>query len=411
MSGDQSGSLRRMCVLEVDNQIAQYAGKLLGDLGADVIKCEPPNGSPARRIGPFYRDQVGVNTSLHFWHYNTSKRSLTINLQSPEGRSIFLQLVGKSDVVLGDFKHLASLDLDYERLSAVNPALICCSVSPFGLSGPWSDFTTNDLVHLALGGVAAVCGYDDPESPPIAPLGGQAWHIASYNAAIATLAALFHRQRSGNGQLIDVSVHDSVSVSTEWSIPFFEYQGVMVKRQTSRHARAEPSPPWIHQCQDGIYVSCLIEYLDDRQFGKLVEWFQEDDSAGVIADEQFQKKSFRDSRKDILQDEIGRYCADHDSDCIFHRAQMCGLPWAPVRAPEENLNDPHLREDRNYYQEVSHPELSEEFTYPGPPFVSKAGSDRRIKRAPLLGEHTTELLTSLGISIEDQAILAEAEAI
>ena len=184
------GPLAGLRVLELTDEHAQFCGKLMADLGADVIKVEPPSGQKTRTIGPFLDDEPGLNRSLYFWHYNTSKKGITLDINTPEGAKIFQQLCGTADLVLESYPagHLTDLGIGYDVLSALNPELIMCSVTPFGQDGPWRDYQTTDLLHLAAGGQMASSGYDEEDvqgAPPIAPGGGNAWHIASHYAYIA----------------------------------------------------------------------------------------------------------------------------------------------------------------------------------------------------------------------------------
>ena len=165
----------------------QFCGKLLGDLGADVVKIEPPGGERNRHIGPFLDDIPHPERSLSFWYYNTSKRSITLNLQTADGRQLFAQLAATADIILETFRpgFMASLGFDYESLRKQNSCLIMCALTAFGQTGPWRDYLSSDLLHLAAGGQMASCGYDEedaPNAPPIAPGGGNAWHMGCHYA-------------------------------------------------------------------------------------------------------------------------------------------------------------------------------------------------------------------------------------
>ena len=191
-----TGPLAGLRILELADEKGQFCGKLLGDLGADVVKIEPPGGEPNRHVGPFLDDIPHPERSLSFWYYNTSKRSITLNLTTADGRQIFSRLAGTADVILETFRpgFLASLALGYESLREQNPRLIMCSLTPFGQTGPWRDYLSSDLLHMAAGGEMASCGYDEadvPNAPPIAPGGGNAWHMGCHFAYMA------HHGRSG----------------------------------------------------------------------------------------------------------------------------------------------------------------------------------------------------------------------
>ena len=196
------GPLAGLRILELADETGQFCGKLLGDLGAEVVKIEPPGGEPSRHVGPFLDDIPHPERSLSFWYYNTSKRGITLNLETADGRQLFRRLAAASDVILETFRpgFLASLGLDYESLHQQNAGLIMCALTPFGQTGPWRDYLSRDLLHRAAGGEMASCGYDEvdvPSAPPIAPGGGNAWHMGCHFAYIAIMAALVHRTVAG----------------------------------------------------------------------------------------------------------------------------------------------------------------------------------------------------------------------
>jgi crotonobetainyl-CoA:carnitine CoA-transferase CaiB-like acyl-CoA transferase len=212
------GPLSGLRVLELADEKGQFCGKLLGDLGADVVKIEPPGGEPNRHIGPFLDDVPHPERSLSFWYYNTSKRGIILNLEAADGRQLFLRLATTADVVLESYPpgFIASLGLDYASLDQQNPRLILCSLTPFGQTGPWRDYLTSDLLHMAAGGEMASCGYDGadvPNGPPVAPGGGNAWHMGCHYACIAIMAALVERTLSGQGQYIDTSIHEACALT------------------------------------------------------------------------------------------------------------------------------------------------------------------------------------------------------
>jgi hypothetical protein len=233
----RSGPLTGLRILELTDETGQFCGKLLGDLGADIVKIEPPGGERCRRLGPFLDDIPHPERSLPFWYYNTSKRGITLALDTTDGSGLFRRLAATADIVLETFRpgYLASLGLDYEALSRENPRLILCALTPFGQTGPWRDYLSSDLLHMAAGGEMASSGYDDadvPNAPPIAPGGGNAWHMGCHYACMAIMAALVYRTLSGRGQNIDVSIHEACSLTTEAQVANYIYRGEVLRRQT-----------------------------------------------------------------------------------------------------------------------------------------------------------------------------------
>lgn len=385
----RQGALEGIVVLELDEGRAHLAGKLLADLGARIIKVEPPDGSAPRRVGPYHGDVVGPDSSLQFWHYNTGKESVVLDLREETDRISFLELVGDVDVVLDGlaFGALDSLHLDPAALIRQNPDLVYCGVTAFGNGGPWRDYASSDLVHLALGGVAAVCGYDEPhDDGPIAPLGGQAANLTGLLTASAILAALYNRDRVGGGQFIDVATHDVLSLSTEMMIPYWEFRQMNGIRQSGRHGRPYLTPRWNHRCRDGKYINALPLYLDNERFAKMVDWFDSEGLAGDLRASEYATDQLRAERMGHIVDVIGEMCAAHDCDDMVSDAQRRRLPWGPINAPDQLVDDVHLQE-RHAFVYVEHENLGVSLTYPGAPYVLK-GTPWSTRRAPLLGEHT-----------------------
>ncbi len=237
------GMLENLRVLEVADETAEYCGLILAGLGADVLKIEPPDGAPTRRIGPFLDDKPDPERSLHFWSYNRGKRSVTFDPKPDEQRKSVLALLDGADVLLdssrGNF--LKDLGIDADILAKRCPSLIHARMTPFGDTGPWKDFKGSDLVHLALGGVMMNCGYDpDPagryDLPPIAPQLWHAYHIAGEQLAVGIVSALLHRLRTGEGQDVSCAVHEAVSKNTELDVMSWVMRRAPLYRQTCRHA-------------------------------------------------------------------------------------------------------------------------------------------------------------------------------
>jgi crotonobetainyl-CoA:carnitine CoA-transferase CaiB-like acyl-CoA transferase len=257
------GPLAGLRILELADEKGQFCGKLLGDLGADVVKIEPPGGERNRHVGPFLDDIPHPERSLSFWYYNTSKRGITLNLETGTGRQLFGRLAAASDVILEIFRpgFLACLGLDYECLHKQNPRMIMCALTPFGQTGPWRDYLSSDLLHMAAVGEMASSGYDEadvPNAPPIAPGGGNAWHMGCHFAYMAIMAALVYRTVAGQGQYIDASIHEACALTTESAIANYIYRGEVLRRQTGRHHAPGPTPRTQFRARDGTYVTALV---------------------------------------------------------------------------------------------------------------------------------------------------------
>jgi len=412
------GPLAGLRILELANETGQFCGKLLGDLGADVVKIEPPGGEPCRHVGPFLDDIPDPERSLSFWHYNTSKRGITLNLQTADGRQLFGRLAATSDVILETFPpgFLESLRLDYEALREKNAGLIMCALTPFGQTGPWRDYASSDLLHMAAGGEMASSGYDEadvPNAPPIAPGGGNAWHMGCHFAYMAIMAALVYRTVAGRGQYIDASVHDACALTTEAAVANYIYRGEVLRRQTGRHHASGPTPRTQFRAKDGNYVCALVAgRLNPRYVRELADLLDGYGMAGDLKDPKYQDPAvIAANTSHIIDGLVANFIASLPAEEVYHAAQPRGFTWGAVRAPEALVDDAHLH-DRGFWKEVEHPELGRSFVYPGEAAIYNGSPWRISRRAPLIGEHNAEIFCDeLGLSRSELPILAENRVI
>jgi crotonobetainyl-CoA:carnitine CoA-transferase CaiB-like acyl-CoA transferase len=412
------GPLAGLRVLELADEKGQFCGKLLGDLGADVVKIEPPGGEATRRVGPFLDDIPHPDRSLSFWYYNTSKRGVTLSLETADGRQLFRRLAATADVVLETFPpgYLASLGLDDEALRAQNPRLIMCALTPFGQTGPWRDYASSDLLHMAAGGEMASCGYDEvdaPGSPPIAPGGGNAWHMGGHFAYMAIMAALVYRTVAGQGQYIDASIHEACALTTEAAIANYIYRGETLRRQTGRHHAPASTPRTQFRSKDGTYVTALVSgRLNPKYVKDLAALLDSYGMAHDLKDPKYQDPAvIAANTSHIIDDLVASFIASLPAEEVYHAAQARGFTWGAVRAPEALLDDAHLH-DRGFWKRVEHPELSRSFVYPGEAAIYNDSPWRISRRAPLIGEHNTEIFCDeLGLSRRELCVLAGSRVI
>jgi crotonobetainyl-CoA:carnitine CoA-transferase CaiB-like acyl-CoA transferase len=411
---DAKGPLAGLRVLELADEKGQFCGKLLADLGADVIKIEPPGGERNRTVGPFLDDVPHPDRSLSFWYYNTSKRGITLDVETIDGAELFRRLAATSDVILETFRpgYLASLGLGYETLREANPGLILCSLTPFGQTGPWRDYASSDLLHMAAGGEMASCGYDEADvanAPPIAPGGGNAWHMGCHYAYMAIMATLVYRTVSGQGQSIDASIHEACALTTESAIANYVYRGETLRRQTGRHHAAGVTPRTQFRAKDGTYVTALMSGgLNPRNVKNLAELMDSYGMAGDLKDPAYQDPAvIAANASHIIDDLLAGFIASLPAEEVYHAGQERGFTWGAVRAPEALLDDAHLH-DRGFWKQVEHPELGRGFVYPGEAAIYSGSPWRISRRAPLVGEHNAEIFcTELGLSRGELSVLAE----
>jgi crotonobetainyl-CoA:carnitine CoA-transferase CaiB-like acyl-CoA transferase len=399
------GALAGLRVVELADAHGEWCGKLLADMGADVVKVEPPGGAPTRRIGPFVDDEEGGERSLWFWHYNTSKRSVTLDIDDPSNRETLRRLIAGADVFVETLApgRAASLGLDYATLSGENARLVHVAVTPFGQTGPYVDagYRTTDLVSMALGGPMQSCGYDPPDGeeplPPVRPGTGESYHTASHHALIALLAALYERETSGRGQYIDVSAQAALAVTVEFASLYWEYTRGNVLRQTGRHAMPGRTARTQYICADGKPVNVALP-LERKGWLALVGFLKSEGLAEDIDEAEYDDVAKRLAYGSIIFGSIEVLAARHTAEELFHMGQRMGLTWAAVRAPEEWLEDEHARA-RGFFVEVEHPELGRTVTYPGAPFRMSATPWRIGRRAPLAGEDTEAVLGEVGLEV------------
>lgn len=398
----QHGFLHGLRVLELADERGEYCGSLLAGAGAEVVKIEPPGGSPTRRIGPFVDDVEDPERSLYFWRYCLGKKSVTLDLETEAGRDDFRQLAAAADVVLETHRPgtLDQLGLGYRDLSALNPGLVMASITPFGQSGPYRDWTGSDLVHLAMGGVLMTTGYDPNadgryDTSPIAPQMWHSSHIVGAQTASAIVAALLYRERTGRGQHLDASIHRAVNFNTGSDIPLWIFNGIPVRRQTARYASPIPTPEALARTKDGRHVLAFVsaEFMIGREHRQWIEMLDAHGAADDLTDPKYAEQSYATSPEAVrhIHDVASEWVGQHDyDDRVWEEAQARRLHWAPVRRPEDNLDDAHWRE-RETFSEVHHEQLGRSILYPSTPWLAETCPWSAGTRAPLIGEHDADV--------------------
>ena len=402
--------LQNLTIVELANERISFAGKLMADMGATVILVEPPQGDASRRYPPFVNDDPSQD-SLYFLHYNTNKKSVVLDLLKPDDQKRLAQLLQSADVVLEACApgELAAMQLDYVETSARNPGLIHISVTPYGRNHPDSHLPQTDLTLMATGGPPWSCGYDDHTLPPVRGWGNQAYHTASHFAFMSLLTALLYRNRSGQGQLIDVSMTAALNVTTEAASYGWLVAEAEVQRQTGRHAAARPTGETQMQCADGRYVNTGVPPRFPVEFGRLLNWLRE-----LNLEDQFPEAVFLqmgmdwegpfDLSKIGLDDTItaifsaGReglklIAQSVSAQDFFIGCQQAGLSVGAINSPEEAFEDPHFVA-RGYQVDLEHPN-STTVRYPGAPYQLPASPWELKSPAPALGQHTQEVFAEL----------------
>jgi crotonobetainyl-CoA:carnitine CoA-transferase CaiB-like acyl-CoA transferase len=243
---------------------------------------------------------------------------------------------------------------------------------------------------LAAGGLLNSCGYDDHSIPPIRPGGNQGYMTAASYALCGVVLALIERQHTGRGQLIDVSMHESIAVTGELANPYWFYPQAVVKRQTCRHAQPSPTQPALFQCADGVWVYFALILADQFAWKALTAWMDETGLAADLTEEAYESLAYRQDNFAHIQGMLEAFFMIHDSETVYRDGQRWGLPIGPLRAPEEVLADEHLAA-RNFFVDVTMADGSTA-RFPGSPYRFSNGYGDPT-RPPLLGEHTEAVLS------------------
>ena len=387
-------------VLELGTFVsAPFCGKLFAGYGARVIKVEPPGGDVARAYGPFKDGRANPETSALFLYLNTGKQSVELDPRTPTGRDALLRLATECDVLIENFRpaDLRALGLSYDALKAVNPRLVVVSITPFGQDGPYADYEANNLTLYAMGGQMFITGTQ--EGGPLKNGGFQAEYQGGLNAFSAAMLAVLAAERDGVGQHVDISIQQCMAPLLEASIPYYAYLGRWSGIRRGNHMASFIG---IYPCLDGH----LGVHVMPRNWKPFTDAIERPD---LFADDRFRTQADRTVHNDDLLAELYGWAAGVSKREIYERAGAMRAPIAYVHTMADLLESPQLNA-RGFLQAVDHP-VAGSAVYPGPPWWM--GPDGwSAGRAPLLGEHTREVLTTVaGLSDADVARLAEGATI
>lgn len=397
-------------VLDLTGENGFLCGKMLGDLGADVIKIEDPGGDPGRSIGPFFHDIPAPDKSLYWFAFNASKRGITLNLNISTGKDIFKRLVATTDIVLESFTpgYLDSLGLGYSELSKINPGVILTSITPFGQTGPYKNHVASDINIQALSGLLYASG--DPDRPPVQVGYPQASLFGGAEAAIATLMALSYRRATGEGQHIDISAQRSMFHTMFDIILWWAGHKVIVRRQGSIKTRGKIYSQQIWECKDG-YIhfyyfagpwavkagQAMVKLMNSEgyatEFLKKIDW------------NKFDWSKLSQDEVNQIEEPTRRFFQAHTKDELYKKALVEHIMLYPVNTVEDILKNEQLM-SRQFWVDLEHDELDAKITYPGPWFQSTEAPMKMQRRAPAVGEHNLEIYgKELGLSNGEMSAL------
>lgn len=412
MSKGPGGMLSPYRVLDLTDEKGLLCGKLLGDLGADVIKIEKPGGDLARRIGPFYKDIPDPNKSLFWWAFNTNKKGITLDIEKSAGQDIFRKIAETADIIIESFPpgYLNALGLGYSALSQLNSSIIMTSITPFGQTGPYRNNKATDIIAMAMGGLLYVSG--DPDRPPVRISFPNAYLLASAEAGVGTMMAIYFRNRTGAGQQVDISAQRSVLTASYDSVPWWVTNRVIYQRQGVLRARPQTGVVFRQTwpCKDG-YVTFYYFGGSTGAAGNrgLAEWMN---SEGIAC--QFLKEKDWDSfdwsevtqeEVDLMEEVTAKFFTSHTKSELYKGAVERGIMLYPVATTKDILESRQLA-TRGYWIELEHPELGTTITYPGAFFKTSQTPYTIWRRAPLIGEHNQAIYEKeLGLSKKELSIL------
>ena len=417
-SANSPQALEGVRVLDITGPAGFYCTKLMADLGADVVRVDPPNGDAKHSPGPFFAGEPDQNQSLYRWHYHTNKRSILLDIESSSGRKVFDSLLSAADVLVDTYRpsEATALGLDGPRLRQDFPALVHTTITGFGPDGPYIDYKATDIVALAMGGLMAITGF--PEDPPNQLGGEQAYHMASLHAAVGTLLALLSRDLDGAGRDVQVAMQDCVSMATLQTANFNDYtwHGIVRSRTGLNPWFIVEQPPSerrrvhgpLYACKDG-WIAYSGHAAPPLAWSNFVAWLSGYGAEQELGDPRFEDPDVRRAEQERISEVLAAFVAQHTAKELYHSAQRLKLLCTPVQTVADLVEDEQLR-DRGYFVDVEHPELGRTFTYPGAPYKLSETPWQLRSRAPLIGEHTVDVLTDwLDLSSEESTELLEQE--
>jgi len=402
--------------LDLTDEIGFLCGKILGDLGAEVIKVEAPGGDRSRDIGPFYKDEPHREKSLHWFAYNANKKGITLNVKAGDGRKIFQKLVKSADFVIESHPpgYMESLGLGYPALKEINPGLIMTAITPFGQEGPYRDYTGSDIAAMALGGSVYING--EPDREPLNYSFPLAYPFAGSEAAVGTMVAYAHRVLTGEGQYVDVSVQQTIISTLHNAFQWWDLARVNQTRTGTRYKIWAGEPSYasrgVWPCKDGHFVFIILAGAVGAKFNRaLVEWMASEGLDVSSLKEIEWEKIERTAVPGDFDDLLYRFFLTHTKEELLEGMRTRGLMGFPVCNVKDIFEDPQLRA-RDFWQELEHPELGAAIFYPGA-FSRATGSPPDVRtRPPLIGEHNEEIYErELGLSRRELTMLKSAGVI
>lgn len=419
-------ALEGVRIIDASGPIGHYAGRLLADLGADVIKVEPPGGDPARQWAPFLPEVEAPESALQFLLLNANKRGVTLDLTTPRGRELYLELAKTADVVMDSFSpdEAARLGLTTEDLTAVKPEIIHTSVTGWGLTGPRANWAYADIVGCAMSGAMTLAGVSD--GPPEQLPDMQGYHSASIDAAAGTMGALLYQQSTGQGQRVEVSMQEALSMAQETAMMTADILGTNRERGVPMRGFSVPGTG-LYEASDG-HVYMMASGIAGAGFVGLVSFMEETGDQQDLDQEPY-ASFIRDSMNTNfimgmmadpekvaplmgllahMNQVVEEFCRKHTKLYLYEEGQQRRILVGAVNTPQDILENPQL-EARDWFINFDDPGRGVTLRYPGPQWQMQGTPATLRRAAPLLGEHNNEVFSELGVEAGELAELAAGE--
>jgi len=394
-------------VIDLTDDRGELASMILGDLGADVIKVEPPRGSPSRRIEPFMDGAPESERSLRYFAFNRNKRGVTLDLNNDQGRHALLSLVEKADFVIESALpgEMASKGLGFETMRRANPRIIYVAITAYGQDGPYADFPASDLTLAAMGGPMSLQGH--PNRAPVRVTVPQVWLHTSAEAAVGALTAHARMVRTGEAQFVDVSAQSAMVWTTLQAMVAHAIQGFDFQRGGANVQLGPISFQMVYECADGYVVLFPI----GGALAKFIEWSVDE---GIVPKEWLAAEDWPMYHFKVLQgetlaqpladviDTVRQYVQHKTKSQLLEQSLRERVPMAPVSTTEELVRFRQL-EERGYWLKAPLPN-GQELPVPGV-YARLTETPLKVRRwAPKLGEHNAEVLGGmLGLSAAETA--------
>jgi crotonobetainyl-CoA:carnitine CoA-transferase CaiB-like acyl-CoA transferase len=402
--------------LDLTDEKGFFCGKILAELGVDVIKVEKPGGDLSRNVGPFWGDQQDPEKSLYWFSYNSSKRGITLDLEKEDGKRLFRELVKTADFIIESFSpgYLDKLGLGYPDLCQVKKDVILTSITPFGQQGPYRDYQAVDLTIMGMAGEIFLTG--DSDRRPLNIRMPQACMHAGSDAAVGSMLAYHHRRKTGEGQHVDVSMQQSAAWFLAQTIPHWELEKLILGRVgTYRTTSRGTKQRQVWPCKDGfIFFFMIGGQQGAKTCRQLVKWMNELDLANdfllSFEWERFDMATATQELIDKISRPIQEFFLTRTKKEALDAAMSRNISICPLMNMGDLVRDSNL-EERGFWMPLDHPELNDSISYPKR-FVRSSENLTATKcRAPLIGEHNAEIYGELGLSKEKIVELRNAGVI